>query len=220
MSIKAVFFDLDGTLMDTAPDFILTLNQLCDEYKIPRLPEEKIRETVSDGARALTTLALNLEENESGFEEGRERLLSIYDDFLGVGSKLFDNMLPLIDNLEKHALDWGIATNKPYRFAHTVVSNSELNGVPKVLLCPDHVKKAKPDPEMLKLACEQVNCKPSESIYIGDHKRDIDCGKDFGCITISAAYGYVHANDNVQDWAADHIAHTVEDIWPLIKSYI
>jgi phosphoglycolate phosphatase len=220
MSVKAVFFDLDGTLMDTAPDFIDTLNQLCDEYHIDRIPEKKIRQTVSDGARALTTLALQLEEDAPGFEEGKQRLLSIYDDKMGNGSMLFDGMELIIQAIDKHRLDWGIVTNKPSRFADFIVSKAAMPSQPKLLLCPDHVSKPKPDPEVLLLACDKVGCHPREAIYIGDHKRDIDCGNDAGCITIAAAFGYIHENDDFNKWNADFIANKVQDILPIIETHL
>ncbi len=220
MAIKAVFFDLDGTLLDTAPDFVLTLNQLTDEYQIDRVSEKKIRQTVSDGARALTTLAFQLTDSDDGFEERRLRLLDIYYEQMGKHCKLYDGMGSLLSEIKSHQLSWGVITNKPYRFAQPIIDNLELPSRPDLLLCPDHVSKAKPDPEALLLACDKVGCTPEEAIYIGDHKRDIDCGINAGSKTIAVSFGYINENDNIDTWQAEHIADHANDIWPIIQSHL
>ncbi|MGH1486431.1 MAG: HAD-IA family hydrolase [Cellvibrionaceae bacterium] len=220
MSIKAVFFDLDGTLLDTAPDFLVTMQQLTDEYNAPRISNAKIRQTVSDGARALTTLAFQLTEKEDGFEERRQRLLDIYYQHMGKHCVLFDGMEALLQQIKNQQLFWGIITNKPYRFSEPIVDNLNLPNRPNLLICPDHVSKTKPDAEPLILACNKVGCKPEEAIYIGDHKRDIDCGINAGSKTIAVSFGYIHEDDKIEEWQADHIAEHADDIWPIIHTYL
>ena len=220
MSIKAVFFDLDGTLLDTAPDFLVTMHQLTDEYNVPRLSDEKIRQTVSDGARALTTLAFELTEKEEGFEERRQRLLAIYSQHMGKHCALFDGMGTLLEQIKNQQLFWGIITNKPYRFSESIVDELNLPNRPNLLICPDHVNKTKPNAEPLILACNKVGCKPEEAIYIGDHKRDIDCGINAGSKTIAVSFGYIHEADNIEEWQADHIVNHANDIWPIINNYL
>jgi len=218
--IKAIFFDLDGTLLDSAPDFVITLNQLADEYNHPRVSEEEIRQTVSDGARALTTLLFNLKVDEAGFEERRQRLLDIYYEHMGKYCILFDGMFELIENIKSEKLFWGIITNKPYRFAESIVDNLLLPCPPNLLICPDHVARAKPDPEALILACNKVGCLPQEAIYVGDHKRDIDCGISAGSKTIAVSFGYIHESDDINQWHADYIAHHSNEIWPIVKQHL
>ncbi len=220
MTIKAVFFDLDGTLLDTAPDFVLTLNQLADEYNVARVCEEKIRETVSNGARALTTLAFGLQDGDSDFEERRLRLLDIYFEHMGKYCLLYEGMTPLLEQLHKRGLYWGIITNKPYRFTQPIVEQLSFPSRPDVVLCPDHVVHAKPDPEALLLACKQTACKPSEVIYVGDHKRDIDCGISAGSKTIAAGFGYIEQEDKIEEWNADHIVQHANEIWPIVNGYL
>lgn len=217
---KAIFFDLDGTLLDTAPDFVVTLNQLADEYKVARISEDRIRQTVSDGARALTSLLFKLNVEDNGFEERRQRLLDIYFEHMGKHCALFEGMQTLIENIKNEKLFWGIITNKPYRFAESIVDNLQLAARPNLLICPDHVKKAKPDPEALILACNKVGCNTQEAIYIGDHKRDIDCGISAGSKTIAVSFGYIHPEDDITQWNADHIAHHSAEIWPIVKHYL
>lgn len=220
MPIKAVFFDLDGTLLDTAPDFVLTMHQLTDEYNVQRVPEEQIRQTVSNGSRALTTLAFNINEGDSMFDECKQRLLDIYYEHMGKHCQLYDGMEDLLNQIKSHQLYWGIITNKPHRFAQPIIDQLRLPCRPDLLLCPDHVAQAKPHPEALLLACKTVGCQANEAIYIGDHQRDIECGLHANSKTIAVNYGYIHENDNIHDWQADHIADHASHIWPIIQTYL
>lgn len=220
MTIKAVFFDLDGTLLDSAPDFFTAMHQLTDEYQLPRISENAIRETVSDGARALTTLAFGLSVNEPGFQERNQRLLDIYFEQMGQHCVLFPGMEKLLYNIKNASLFWGVITNKPARYTDPILEKLALPVHPNLVICPDHVKNAKPDPEAMILACNKVGCLPSEAIYIGDHKRDVDCGRAAGSPTIAVSFGYIHKNDDINTWQADHIAHNSHDIWNIIHSYL
>jgi len=218
MPLKAIFFDLDGTLLDTAPDFVATLQQLADEYHIPCPSETAIRQSVSDGAKALTRLTFGLEETDTGFAERRQRLLDIYEIHMNQHCQLFDGMYELLEQIEANSLLWGIITNKPYRFTQPIIDGLVLPSPPKVLLCPDHVSQAKPHPEALLLACKQTQCQPQEVLYIGDHKRDIDCGLQAGCETIAVRFGYINPNEAIEHWQAHHIVDHTRDIWPIIRA--
>ena len=217
MTIKAVFFDLDGTLLDSAPDFFYAMHQLTDEFKAPRVNEAAIRATVSDGARALTTLAFGLQTDELGFSERHQRLLDIYFEHMGKHCVLFPGMQELLQNIHHARLFWGIITNKPSRFTDPILESLPFPHQPNLVLCPDHVSKPKPDPEALLLACKKVGCQPHEAIYIGDHKRDIDCGIAAGSPTIAVSFGYIKPSDAIADWNADDIADSSEHIWDIIQ---
>lgn len=218
MSIKAVVFDLDGTLIDTAPDFIVVLNQLRQEEGQQPLPEKPIRDTVSHGARALISLGFDLEESDSEFERLRLRLLELYSNHLAVFSRPFAGIPSLLDNLADHDLRWGIATNKPEIYTTPLISQLHLN--PDSVVCPDHVKDRKPHPESIFLASEQLYCQPENIIYVGDHERDIECGRRAGSITIAARYGYIDNSDNPDNWQATHDVDSAHDIWPIVKRYL
>lgn len=220
MAIKAVLFDLDGTLLDTAPDFVHTINQLAREYQVETPTDDAIRQQVSNGTRALIKLLFGLQEGEDGFEERRHRLFDIYEATMGKHCVLFDGMNNLVSNIVSNDLAWGIITNKPVRFAKPIVEDLPLAHPPAVLLCPDHVKHTKPDPEAMFLACEQLQCAAHEVIYIGDHKRDIDCGRNAGSKTIAVSFGYISSDDDIERWQADYIAHNTDDIWRFINPLI
>lgn len=220
MTIKAVFFDLDGTLLDSAPDFFHTIHQLTDEYQSPRVDEQAIRATVSDGARALTTLAFGLHTDDMGFSERHHRLLDIYFEHMGQHCVLFPGMPELLNNIHQARLFWGVITNKPSRFTDPILERLSFTHQPNLVLCPDHVSKPKPSPEALLLACKKVGCQPHEAIYIGDHQRDIDCGIAAGSPTIAVSFGYIKPSDDIASWNADYIAHSSEDIWQIIQEQI
>ncbi|MCZ6829219.1 MAG: HAD-IA family hydrolase [Gammaproteobacteria bacterium] len=205
--LKAVVFDLDGTLLDTAPEFITVLHQLREEHNLERLPEDFIRSKVSHGARALVTLSLGMQPEEEGFEEKRLRLLEIYSSILGTATRPYDGIHELLLGLAREGIAWGISTNKPSVYTYPLLATQTFNPAPTSVVCADQVSNPKPHPEALYLNCKQLGCEPREVIYIGDHLRDIEAGRAAGMCTIAAAYGYIEAGDNPADWGADAIAH-------------
>lgn len=218
--IRAVMFDLDGTLLDTAPDFIVVVNQLLAEQNRPALPAETIRAGVSNGSKALIKLAFAIDEKNEQFEPLRQRLLELYLQNHSVHTRPFPGIDELIDKLAAHNIAWGIATNKPSMYTLPLMVDMNMQPPPASVICPDHVSHPKPSPESLFLASTQLGCTPQEIIFIGDHKRDIDCGKDAGSITIAAAYGYVDEGDNAADWNADYCVNHADEIWPIIEKYL
>jgi N-acetyl-D-muramate 6-phosphate phosphatase len=218
--IRAVIFDLDGTLLDTAPDFVLVVNKLRQEYELPALDADAIRKQVSNGARALVKLAFQLNEDHPEFEIRRLRLLDLYLQHIADYTRPFVGIESLIKTLEQHNIVWGIATNKPARYTNPLIQALNMQPAPVSVICPDHVARAKPDPESLFLISQQLNCSPEEIIYVGDHLRDIECGKSAGCITIAAAYGYIDEEDSAENWQADHLVNSAEDIWPIVQTYL
>lgn len=215
--IRAVMFDLDGTLLDTAPDFVVVLNKLLEENERPALPAALIRASVSNGARALVSLGFGIDDQDSHFERLRVRLLELYALHIAVHTQLFPGIDELLQKLQQHNIPWGIATNKPSAYTHQLLKALPIHPAPISIICPEDVKQRKPHPESMFLASQHVGCATSEIVYIGDHKRDIDCGKDAGAITIAAAYGYIEAEDDIDSWQADYCVNHAEEIWPIIE---
>jgi len=215
-TIRAVVFDLDGTLLDTAPDFVVVVNQLRAEHKLSPLPADVIRASVSNGARALVSLAFGIDETAVHFEALRERLLEIYLTHLAVHTVFFPGIEELLQILNSHKIPWGIATNKPAVYTEAILAALAIEPAPVSVICPDHVKERKPHPESLILASQHIGCEPGEIVYVGDHKRDIDCGRSAGAITIAAAYGYIEADDDIDLWEADYRVEHANEIWPII----
>jgi len=210
--LRAVLFDLDGTLLDTAPDFVTAVNHLRAEHDLAALPFAAIRATVSHGARALVKLAFGIGEEDPAFEALRRRLLVLYERRLLVETAPFAGMIPLIAALAAHGVRWGVVTNKPNYLAAPLLAHAPLTPPAAVLICPDHVTRAKPDPEPLLLACTRLGCSANEAIYIGDHARDIEAGRNAGMHTIAASYGYLQPGETVDAWCADYEADSVAAI--------
>jgi N-acetyl-D-muramate 6-phosphate phosphatase len=209
----AVLFDLDGTLLDTAPDFRAVLHDLCEAHGIDPPSDLAIHATVSSGARALTALAFNLSPTDSRIDELNEELLARYArQIMSSRATIYPGMEALLDKLEGSKTPWGVVTNKPERFSIPLLKAIGLDSRCSALVCPDHVTHRKPHPEPLLLACRVLDQDPSYSVYVGDHPRDIESGNSAGMLTIAAAYGYLPDSPPITEWGADLIAITVNEI--------
>ncbi|MBL4583991.1 MAG: HAD-IA family hydrolase [Pseudomonadales bacterium] len=208
--LEAVLFDLDGTLLDTAPDFIGVLRTLLEEQNLPTtLTNAQIRSQVSHGAAAMVSLGFNMNRQHPQFESLRLRFLELYAARLSQSTRLFPGMEELLQAIEKQGLPWGIVTNKPLRYATPLLENLNLSDRCSTLICPEHVQKPKPAPEPMLLACEQISCNPHNTVYIGDHRRDIEAGNHANMQTIAVLYGYIDENDPAESRKADILVDTV-----------
>lgn len=211
MRLRAVLFDMDGTLLDSAPDFIAICQAMRAERGLPAVADKVIRDQVSGGARAMIAAAFALPPEDPAFEPLRLEFLERYQDHCAVLTRPFDGMDALLDDIEAAHLRWGVATNKPVRFAEPIMQRLGLAQRCAVLVCPDHVSQSKPDPEMILLACQQLDLQPAEILFIGDDARDIEAGRAAGCRTVAVTYGYIHPDDNPRHWGADAIVdHPLE----------
>jgi len=215
--IKAILFDLDGTLLDSSPDFIEATSQLLTNHNLDKLSCEQIRGSISNGVYGILRTAFNIEANDPKFESLRDELLDLYKKCSCKLTKPFAGILPLLDDIESAGLKWGIATNKPVELAIPIINHLKLDKRCSALVCPEHVKESKPAPDMILLACKQLQIKPHNTIYIGDDQRDITAGKLAGSTTISAAWGYINNNDNAGDWGADAIAANPSHLHQMLK---
>jgi len=205
-SIECVLFDLDGTLIDTAPDFFQVVNKLTAENNRPAISRERIDQTVSDGARALVRLAFEISEDHPEFAGLNQRLLDLYYEKLeDTESLLYPGMPELLTALEQHDIPWGIVTNKPEKYSVKLLEQLNLLTRCKSLVCPDHVQDRKPHPEPIFLALQQLGVATERTIYLGDNIRDIQAAKNADVIAIAAAYGYLAEDTRVEDWYADFI---------------
>ena len=220
-SIECVLFDMDGTLIDTAADFVKVVNQLLQENDKPPISSEAIYHTVSDGARALVKLAFDIEEDHQDFPSLNQRLLDLY--YLQLATTeatLYPGLNQLLIKLEQQNIPWGIVTNKPEKYSVRLLEKLGLTDRCGVLICPDHVTERKPHPEPILLACQKLGCGTERTVYIGDHIRDIKAAKNADVIAIAAAYGYLAENAKVEEWYADFIlqsAAQTESLLNLLK---
>lgn len=212
MAIRGVLFDLDGTLMDTAPDFYVTLHELRQRYQLPRLSELTIRNRVSDGSRALTQLCFDHDSlDPDTFEQRRLELLDIYAEVAGHQVSIFPEMTEILNILDSNQIPWGIVTNKPRRYTELILERSSLNLNCKVLVCADDLSNAKPDPEGILLASRELDLNAQDILYVGDHERDIIAGKRAGCRTAAVTFGYFDEEINIDSWSADFVITSLSD---------
>ncbi len=217
-STTAILFDLDGTLIDTAPDFHRVLNLQRKRHGLPDLEYSAVRRTVSDGARALIRLSFGIAPDDLGFNELRQELLDLYLEDIAVESKLFDGFEKVLNALEEAKIPWGIVTNKPRLYSEALLSQMNLEQRLGILVCPDDVSLTKPHPEPLLKAADHLQRESSKCWYVGDHQRDIEAGRRARMTTVAAAYGYVPGQEDVRDWQADYIVDKPQDLIPLIFS--
>lgn len=216
---SAVLFDLDGTLIDTAPDFIRIVKLMCADANTTAPADHLIRAQVSEGARAMVNLIHpELEANSPELLRIRQQFLDIYAQNIAVDTCLFEQMDGVLKKLEAQNIPWGIVTNKPRLLSELLLAALDLTKRCHVLVCPEDVKHTKPDPEPMYLAAKQLNIAPEQIVYVGDHPRDIDAGRAAGMPTILAAYGYLppaHCAD-LNAWQADYIIDTVAQLGQLL----
>lgn len=212
---RAVLFDLDGTLLDTAPDFAWCLNELLRRHGRRPLPAAEIRAIVTDGSAGLVARAFDCAPEGSEFEAVRSEFLSIYAANLSRHTRPFPGVTELLARIGASGTAWGVVTNKPSRYTLPLLADMAFQPAPGAVVCPDHVANPKPDPEAILLACRQLGVTPGETVMIGDHRRDIDAGHGAGTVTVAAAYGYLDADENPADWNAHHrvaSAHELQDL--------
>lgn len=210
---QAVLFDLDGTLVDTAPDFVRVLNNMRDKYGRPALASEKIRPAVSAGARTMVKVGFPEYELESPeFAQLRQEFLDAYGADICQESQLFTGLNTLLENLESKSIPWGIVTNKPRIYSEALLLALDLTQRCGVLVCPDDVSQSKPHPEPMYLACKQLNVDPTQTVYVGDHIRDIQAGNNAQMTTIAVGFGYIVEGEDINDWQANLCVQTVDDL--------
>lgn len=213
---SAVLFDLDGTLLDTANDLANCLNLLLAEENRPILPLESIRLHVSNGANAMLDYGFGRIPDEHK-QQLRERLLKLYEANIATHTNWFDGLEAFTTHLRDKGIPWGIVTNKPRLYTELLLDAMQITPIIDVVVCPDDLNIAKPDPRPMLFACQQIDAEPTNCVYIGDHLRDIEAGKAAGMRTIAAAYGYLEAPERVLEWKADYTVRNSHDIAELFE---
>ena len=187
---ELVLFDLDGTLVDTAPDFHQSINTILTKYEYPKVDMGTLRTYVSEGSSELIKFAFNIDQDNQMFNQLKEEFLKEYKENLTNLSKPFDGISDVINFLNINNIPYGIVTNKPNDYAEPLINNFDLFNNCKILVCPDHVKISKPNPEGILLACNKLSVLPEKTIYLGDHNNDLKAGLSAGTKVIGCGYGY------------------------------
>lgn len=201
--IKAVLFDLDGTLADTAPDLAAALNRLLEEHGRPSVPLESARRVTSNGARGLIGAGFGITPEHSNYAALQLRFLDLYEQAVCVETRLFPEIDALLEHIETNGLLWGIVTNKAARFTLPLVQAMDLGRRAACVVCGDTTAHPKPAPDPLLHASVQIGVAPAHCLYIGDDLRDIQAARAAGMPVLAATYGYLGNGEPPDQWGAD-----------------
>ena len=210
--IKAVLFDLDGTLADTAPDLGYALNLQRERHGLPPLAQETIRPYASHGTRGLFEIGFGLTPEDARFDTMREEYLALYTANLCRLTQLFPGMAALLETLEERSIHWGVVTNKPARFTNPLLEQLGLIERAASIISGDTCPQPKPHPEPLLTAAREIGVAPQSCLYVGDAERDIEAAHAAGMSALIADYGYLGAQDRPETWGADGRIDTPHDI--------
>lgn len=216
---SAVLFDLDGTLIDTAPDMIAVLQQMQRDYGNPPVEYELGRSYVSNGSLGLINFAFG-ERDDASRASLQQDFLERYGRRICEQSSLFPGLDELLDELERRQRPWGVVTNKPGFLTEPLMTALGLLSRSSATVSGDTLSVRKPDPGPLLHACEVAGIDPRATIYVGDAARDIEAGRGAGMRTVGALYGYVTADDDPHAWGADTLVQSSPELASfLIKAF-
>jgi phosphoglycolate phosphatase len=208
---EAILFDLDGTLVDTAPDMVAVLLGMQRDHEMELLPYDLVRSHVSNGAAALVRLAFP-DADEAQGEIFRLQYLERYEDSVCVDSTLFPDLGVLLDKLDSAGHPWGVVTNKPSRMTGPILEGLGLGDRAACSVSGDTLPQRKPHPAPLLLASRQIGVTPDKIVYVGDASRDIAAGRAAGMLTIAASYGYITEDDDPAGWGADIVVGNTREL--------
>ncbi len=212
MTIEAVLFDLDGTLVDSAPDLVHVLNDLLRERSLPPMPYAVARNEVSNGAIGLVKLGFRTQCPDSELGGLAERLRELYMHDICKYSNLFSGFTRICDILHHNRRPWGIVTNKPQAMTDALLAKLGIDALPACVIGGDRLPERKPHPAPLHLAAAELGVPTDRCVYVGDSSNDIEAGRAAGMRTIAAAYGYIRPGSDPHRWGADAVASHSREI--------
>lgn len=215
----AVLFDLDGTLLDTALDFLVAINNMLRKQGKALITYEEVWPLVSLGRKYIVEHIFKINPQDEQFQTVLNTFLEHYEAANHELTMPFSGIEELLTQLEQANIIWGIVTNKPSYLTHQVLQRKNLEHRAKCIVCGDTTPNAKPHPEPLLYASKLINTPAVDCIYIGDAKHDIIAGNAAGMYTISALYGYVPNHNDALQWPANSMVNTVQEIFPLVYQW-
>lgn len=213
---SAVYFDLDGTLVDTAPDMVAVLGRIADKHGKPAVPWALARNNVSNGSVGLLKLAFP-EATEREMAQLVDEFLADYAENLCIESDVFSPLRDLLDALQVRGNPWGVVTNKPARMTDPLLTALGIGPYAASVVSGDTLQERKPHPAPLLHAATLASLNPGDVVYVGDAPRDIDAGRAAGMATIAVGYGYTEEDDDPQSWGADAYAADTLELIRLIQ---
>lgn len=205
---QAVLFDLDGTLIDSAPDLGAAADKMRTDRGLPSLDYALYRPMAGSGARGMLQIAFGMGPEHADFEAYKDEFLANYERAMTVRTAIFDGVHELLAHLASLGLPWGVVTNKNQRFTLPLTAQLPVFAAAQAIISGDTTPHAKPHPEPLFEAARRLQLPPTQCWYVGDDERDIVAGKAAGMTTVAANYGYLGSQAQVVSWGADHIIHS------------
>ena len=213
----AILFDLDGTLVDTAPDLAGAILDMQRDRGLPLTAYDSLRTVASAGARGLLDAGFSLRPEDADYNRLRDEFLQRYESRIAAESRLFDGFEDLLSHFEDRNLLWGVVTNKAERLARLLMQGLGLDQRCAVLIGGDTTAHAKPHPLPCLTAAERIHVNARDCWYVGDDLRDVQAGRAAGMTTVAAAYGYCGPHDPPQQWGADHLVASVGELNALLN---
>lgn len=214
---STILFDLDGTLLDTAPDLAAALNIVLEKHQRDPLPFARLRPFASAGTRGLLGLGFNIQESDPSYPALRLEFLQAYHENLAVHTTFFPGIIEVLEAIETQGLQWGVVTNKPTNLSQELLVAFHLAKRAACIVGADIVAHRKPAPDSLFLACQLIEARPNECIYIGDAKRDIEAAHCAGMPAAAALYGYIQPDDDPLSWGAEYTINQPIELLTLLK---
>ncbi|NQW94543.1 MAG: phosphoglycolate phosphatase [Polaromonas sp.] len=216
-NIEAVLFDLDGTLIDSAPDLGAAADKMRTDRGLPSLPLAQYRPMAGAGARGMIGVGFGIAPGHADFDELKEEFFKNYEACMLERTYAFEGVADLIERLNKAGLKWGVVTNKSERFALPLTRAMPLFSTALSIVGGDTTPHAKPHPAPLLEAARQIGVAPERCAYVGDDERDIIAGRAAGMPTVAAAYGYLGAKLDTAHWKADATIATPAQLLQLLQ---
>jgi 2-phosphoglycolate phosphatase len=218
-TIQAILFDLDGTLLDTAPDLVYALNQVRQSYRMSELPLSSIRSIANMGSKAMLKLAFDVDENDAKFPLLRQQFLKTYEEHIADSTQLFPHIEKVLSYAEERNIPWGIVTNKLTIHVTPLLKALRLDKRVSCLVCGDTLSRNKPDPLPLLHAYQLLRKDPTQCVYIGDAASDVIASKAAQTKSLVALYGYINEKDDPFSWKADGYVHEPIEIIEWLEQY-
>ena len=215
--VKAVLFDLDGTLVDSAPDLGAAADEMRSDRGLPSLPLADYRPMAGAGARGMLGVAFGITPEAPEFPALREEFFVRYERRMLTGTRVFDGVVELVQALVARGTPWGVVTNKQRRFTEPLTAAIPLFASAGAIVCGDTTPFAKPHPEPLFEAARRLGVPPEACVYVGDDERDILAGRAAGMKTVAATYGYIGAQGDVALWRADAVVSLPIELLKLLE---
>jgi len=215
--IDAVLFDLDGTLVDSAPDLAAAADKMRTDRGLGSLPLSLYRPMAGAGARGMLSVAFNMMPTDARFDSLKEEFFANYEACLLAQTHAFEGVAEVIAGIDQSGRKWGVVTNKASRFTVPLTQCISLFRTAQTIVSGDTTPHPKPCPEPLLEAARQLGVPPGRCLFVGDDERDIIAGRAAGMPTVAAAYGYLGAGGHTVSWGADFIINSPHGLLKLLK---